>query len=289
MTKRRYWLKLREDYFNSPKIKKLRSVAGGDTYALIYLELQCYSIKNEGIIEFEGLEDNLAKELALILDEEEMNVAYLLSYLEKYKLIDCIEENKYALVEAMGAIGSEAESTKRVREYRARQKALQCNDNVTDMKHDVTKCNDIYNKNKDIRNKNNIYNNIMIDINIINDYIKNNNLEYVDAEEFYNYYSLRDWKTKNGEPITNLVALLVSWNTRNKVRVKETRETQRKMNERHDYAADSNNVPKPVPLEVPEFLPENASDFLNKLAKSGKQSTVLQSIIGNLAKEKEME
>ena len=68
-----------------------------------------------------------------------MNVAYLLSYLEKYKLIDCIEENKYALVEAMGAIGSEAESTKRVREYRARQKALQCNDNVTDMKRDVTK------------------------------------------------------------------------------------------------------------------------------------------------------
>lgn len=110
----------------------------------------------------------------------------------------------------------------------------------------------------------------------------------MDAEEFYNYYSLRDWKTKNGEPITNLVALLVSWNTRNKVRVEETRETQRKMNERHDYAADSNNVPKPVPLEVPEFLPENASDFLNKLAKSGKQSTVLQSIIGNLAKEKEM-
>lgn len=288
MAKRRYWLKLREDYFNSPKIKKLRSVAGGDTYALIYLELQCYSIKNEGIIEFEGLEDNLAKELALILDEEEMNVAYLLSYLEKYKLIDCIEENKYALVEAMGAIGSEAESTKRVREYRARQKALQCNDNVTDMKHNVTKCNDIYNKNKDIRNKNNIYNNITIDINIINECINSNNLEYVDAEEFYNYYSLRDWKTKNGEPITNLVALLVSWNTRNKVRVEEAKEIQRKMNERHDYAADSNNVPKSALLEAPEFTPENASDFLNKLAKSGKRSTVLQSIIGNLAKEKEM-
>lgn len=43
--------------------------------------------KNEGIIEFEGLEDNLAKELALILDEEEMNVAYLLSYLENISLL----------------------------------------------------------------------------------------------------------------------------------------------------------------------------------------------------------
>lgn len=146
--------------------------------------------------------------------------------------------------------------------------------------------NTIYNNT--IYKKENNIKNIAFDINIINECISNNNLEFVNAEEFYNYYSLRDWKTKNGEPITNLKSLLVSWNTRNKVRVEETRETQRKMNERHDYAADSNNVPKPAPLEVPEFSPENASDFLNKLAKSGKRSTVLQSIIGNLAKEKEM-
>lgn len=146
--------------------------------------------------------------------------------------------------------------------------------------------NTIYNNT--IYKKENNIKNIVFDINVINECINSNNLEYVNAEEFYNYYSLRDWKTKNGEPITNLKSLLVSWNTRNKVRVEETRETQRKMNERHDYAADSNNVPKPAPLEVPEFSPENASDFLNKLAKSGKRSTVLQSIIGNLAKEKEM-
>lgn len=118
MAKRRYWLKLREDYFQSPKIKKLRQVAGGDTYALIYLELQCYSIKNEGIIEFEGIEDDLAKELALILDEDAKNVEYLLAYLQQYKLMDCIEENKFALVEAISSIGSEAESTRRVREMR---------------------------------------------------------------------------------------------------------------------------------------------------------------------------
>lgn len=288
MAKRRYWLKLREDYFNSPKIKKLRSVAGGDTYALIYLELQCYSIKNEGIIEFEGLEDNLAKELALILDEEEMNVAYLLSYLEKYKLIDCIEENKYALVEAMGAIGSEAESTKRVREYRARQKALQCNDNVTDMKHDVTKCNDIYNKNKDIRNKNNINNNIVLDINIINDYINKNNLKFVNAREFYNYYSQRGWKTNADEPITNWQALLVNWNNRNKIRIEEERERQRKINERHSYAVDSHNVPQSVPLEVPEFSPEQANSFLSRLASNGKQSNVIQSLIQSVVQGKEI-
>ena len=138
-----------------------------------------------------------------------------------------------------------------------------------------------------LKKENNIKN-IEFNINIINECINSNNLEYVNAEEFYNYYSLRDWKTKNGEPITNLKSLLVSWNTRNKVRVEEERERQRKMNERHDYAADSNNVPKSAPLEAPEFTPEQASVFLNKLANSGKQSLVLETIIGNLAKEKEM-
>lgn len=146
--------------------------------------------------------------------------------------------------------------------------------------------NTIYNNT--IYKKENNIKNIAFDINIINECINSNNLEYVNAEEFYNYYSLRDWKTKNGEPITNLKSLLVSWNTRNKVRVEEERERQRKMNERHDYAADSNNVPKSAPLEAPEFTPEQASVFLNKLANSGKQSLVLETIIGNLAKEKEM-
>ena len=33
--KRYYWLKLRNDFFDSVRMKKLRSVAGGDTYTII--------------------------------------------------------------------------------------------------------------------------------------------------------------------------------------------------------------------------------------------------------------
>ena len=37
-TKKYYWLKLKDDFFNSREIKKLRRIAGGDTYTIIYLK-----------------------------------------------------------------------------------------------------------------------------------------------------------------------------------------------------------------------------------------------------------
>ena len=46
--KRYYWLKLKENFFNQKEVKKLRRVAGGDTYTIIYLKLQLLSLKNGG-------------------------------------------------------------------------------------------------------------------------------------------------------------------------------------------------------------------------------------------------
>ena len=86
--KRYYWLKLKEDYFNNPKIKKLRKIAGGDTYTIIYLKMQLLSIKNEGIIEYEGIEPTFEEELALKLDEDIDNVKITLSFLQSQSLVD---------------------------------------------------------------------------------------------------------------------------------------------------------------------------------------------------------
>ena len=38
--KKFFWLKLKEDFFRDKRIKKLRKIAGGDTYTIIYLKLQ---------------------------------------------------------------------------------------------------------------------------------------------------------------------------------------------------------------------------------------------------------
>lgn len=133
MAKRYYWLKLQEDFFSSPKIKKLRRIAGGDTYTVIYLKMQLLSIKNGGVIEYQGIEQTFAEELALILDEDEENVKVTLSFLASQGLIEQSDDKSFLLAQAAENIGSESESASRVREFRSKTtaKALQCNNDVT--------------------------------------------------------------------------------------------------------------------------------------------------------------
>lgn len=152
--KRYYWLKLKEDYFNSPKIKKLRKIAGGDTYTIIYLKMQLLSIKNKGIIEYEKIEPTFEEELALKLDEDVENVKITLAYIEAQGLIDKNENDEFLLFEASNNVGSECESAERVRQFRERenQKLLQCNGSVTEVKR------------ISISNSNSISNNIYIKI-----------------------------------------------------------------------------------------------------------------------------
>lgn len=119
--KRFYWLKLKDDYFNNPKIKKLRKIAGGDTFTIIYLKMQLLSVSNKGIIEFEGIEPTIEEELALKLDEELDNVTVTLNYLKLQGLIES-NNNEFLLLDACKNIGSECDSAERVRAFRDKEK-----------------------------------------------------------------------------------------------------------------------------------------------------------------------
>lgn len=129
--KRYYWLKLQDNYFSNPKIKKLRRIAGGDTLTIIYLKLQLMSVQSDGVILFEGIEENFEDELALKMDEDADNIRLLLSFLRSCGLM--VESgDSFALPEVMSNIGNESTSTERVRRFREKQmKALQCNANET--------------------------------------------------------------------------------------------------------------------------------------------------------------
>ncbi|MDK4496665.1 phage replisome organizer N-terminal domain-containing protein [Fusobacterium necrophorum] len=127
MAKRYYWLKLKEDFFEQRVIKKLRKIAGGDTYTIIYLKLQLLAMKNEGKLFFEGVEDNFSSEMALELDESEENVSVTLSYLEKNGLMELVSSDEYFLPQVLNVTGSESAGAQRVRECRKRKELLQCN------------------------------------------------------------------------------------------------------------------------------------------------------------------
>ena len=130
---RYYWLKLQDGFFDSKRIKKLRKLAGGDTYTIIYLKMQLVAMKKGGILEYTGLEKTFAEELALELDEEPGNVGVTVNYLLSCGLLEETSQSEYFVPYAVMNTGSEGTSTKRVREHRER-KALQCNADVTLMK-----------------------------------------------------------------------------------------------------------------------------------------------------------
>lgn len=128
--KRYYWLKLQDDFFKSKRIKKLRKIAGGDTYTIIYLKMQLLAMKNNGVLEFTGLENTFAEELALDLDEEPENVAVTVNYLLSCGLLETDNETQYFVPYAVENTGCEGAAAKRMREMRAR-KASQCYTDVT--------------------------------------------------------------------------------------------------------------------------------------------------------------
>ncbi len=86
--KKYYWLKLKETFFSDLRIKKLRKMAGGDTYTIIFQKIMLLSLKDNGLIKFQNIEQNLQKELALILDEDEDNLIVTLGFLTQTNILE---------------------------------------------------------------------------------------------------------------------------------------------------------------------------------------------------------
>lgn len=130
VNKKYYWLKLKNDFFNNRQIKKLRRIAGGDTYTIIYLKLQLLSIDNGGIIEYKGTEKDIFEQLELEIDEDIDNIKVTMNFLMANDLLECVDNDVF-LNEVPNLIGSEGGSAERMRKHRKikrmeKQKALQC-------------------------------------------------------------------------------------------------------------------------------------------------------------------
>ena len=138
--KKYFWLKLMDNFFTQPRIKKLRKIAGGDTYTIIYLKMQLLSLNDGGRLFFEGIEENIIEEIALTIDEEIENVEVTFQYLLNQGLIEEITKDEYLMPETKLLIGSETSAAERMRKHRNSKKALQCYADVTTCYDDVTNC-----------------------------------------------------------------------------------------------------------------------------------------------------
>ena len=137
--KRYYWIQLAQDFFKSKEMKLLRKIAGGDTHTIIYLKMMLISLEDGGHIYYDGLADNLAEEIALMIDENVEDIKITLLFLESKGLLTRKNDRDYFLEQVPEMVGSETASARRVRKFRENQLALQCNSDVTKRNGDIEK------------------------------------------------------------------------------------------------------------------------------------------------------
>lgn len=136
--KKFYWIKLKTDFFNREDIDFLLSQPNGCQYVVLYQMLCLSTANNDGrletrigevIIPFRA--EKIARDCRYF-DIDTVNVAMTLY--KKMGLIYEQEDGTLRISKYEEMVGSESSSTKRVREWRNKQKLLQCNTNVTQEK-----------------------------------------------------------------------------------------------------------------------------------------------------------
>lgn len=137
--KKYYWLKLKENFFKQKSMKKLRKIAGGETYTIIYLKMLLASLQNEGRIYFDGLENSIEEETALELDEDPDNVKFTILFLEKCGLLQIEDNGKSIYMNSIqDMIGSETSAAARMRKSRNNHNRISQNRNIV-----TEQCNNV--------------------------------------------------------------------------------------------------------------------------------------------------
>ena len=137
--KRYWWLQMEHDFFEQKEMKALKRMSAGYVYTTIYLKLLLKSLKNNGSLYFESIEDDFISEIAFDIDEELDDVAAVFDFLKRKGLLIEISKDEVSLPGAIQRIGSKTQSAVRKARQRARQKEER---NVTKSRQNVTMSQD---------------------------------------------------------------------------------------------------------------------------------------------------
>lgn len=130
--KRFFWLKLKEDFFESDTMAWLEEQPKGKDYSLLYLKLCLKSIKTNGIL-IRKVGSMLlpydAQTLSKMTNTDHDTVLVALELYKRIGLIDVLENGAIYLPELEQMVGSETNKAQLMRNKRAREKQNKLNGN----------------------------------------------------------------------------------------------------------------------------------------------------------------
>lgn len=141
MEKRYFWIKLKEDFFDSEQMDFIHDMPNGAEYIYIYLRLCLRFANNDGIVERRiGPDVRLSydmQKLAEIVHSTTDSVVVAIQVFKQIGLVEEIHNGAFIIPGVRDMVGSESAVAQRVRKHRAlkrmqeSQPLLQCNENVT--------------------------------------------------------------------------------------------------------------------------------------------------------------
>ncbi len=187
--KRYYWIKLKTDFFNQETIDFLLSQENGCQYIVLYQMLCLNTANNNGEMATRIGEMIVPYDVnKIVRDTKYFNFDTVAVALELFKKLGLIYQEEGEILRIANfddMVGSESSSAKRVREFREKQKALQCNTDVTQENRD--KSIDIRDKKLENRDKEQKKEKEVIEGEIITTAEAADNIPYREIIDFLNF------------------------------------------------------------------------------------------------------
>ena len=128
MNKRYFWIKLKEDFFDSEQMDFVHEQPNGAEYLYIYLRLCLMSANNNGIVERRIGPMVMPYSIAKLASAVRSTTDSVMVALNVFKQIGLVEETESGAISIPGVVdmtGSESESARKMRKVRANRKMEQ--------------------------------------------------------------------------------------------------------------------------------------------------------------------
>ena len=238
--KKYYYLRLKDNFFDSDELKILESMKDGYLYSNILLKLYLRSLKNDGKLVVNDRIPYNAEMLASVTGHQVGTIKQALSMFKELGLIEILENGAIYMLDIQNFIGKGSTEADRQRLYDRRiseerkQKKLTQSRNLEEILEKSTPEIEIELE-KDIKIEKEIHSSAKSTttkrkrfekptLSEIKEYCieRNNN---IDAEEFYSYYESIGWKVGKN-PMKNWKFAIITWEKReNKNKSKYTKKT----------------------------------------------------------------
>lgn len=224
--KKYYYLKLKDNFFDSDEMIVLESMIDGYKYSNILMKLYLRSLKGEGKLMFNDRIPFNSQMLATITRHSVGDVEKAIKLFKELNLIDVLDNGAIYMIDIQNFIGESSTEADRVRAYRKRietdKNRLEMS-NITNVQDDLYKCTPELEKeleieiekeiDKEKKKKTTTKRFSKPSINELQQYITDNNFK-IDAQHFFDYYESKGWLVGKS-PMKDWKATVRNWNRRN--------------------------------------------------------------------------